>query len=61
MCNISEFYIEQATERGLEQGLKQGIKALVSTLREFNCTNELILNKIIEKFNLTKEEALEYL
>lgn len=61
MCNISEFYIEQATEIGLEQGLEQGIKALVSTLKDFHYTNEVILCKIIEKFNLSKEDAMKYL
>ena len=69
MCNISEFFIEQATEiglergmeQGLEQGLEQGIRALVSTLRDFNHTNELIINKLVEKFELSEEEAMKYL
>ena len=82
MCNISEFFIEQATEiglergmergmkrgmeQGLEQGLEQGIRALVYlppplTLRDFDHTNELIINKLVEKFHLSEEDAMKYL
>ena len=69
MCNVSEYFIERATEiglsrgmeQGIQQGLEQGIKALVSSLRKLNQSNEFILSEIIEKFNITEEKAMKYL
>jgi len=69
MCNIGEYYIEEAIrkgltkgmEQGIAQGMAQGIYSLVSTLRELNQSNELILSKVVEKFSLTEEEAMKYL
>ena len=73
MCNVSEYFIERATEiglsrgmeqgiqQGLEQGLEQGIKALVSSLRKLNQSNDFILSEIIEKFNVTEEKAMKHL
>jgi len=65
MCNIGEYYIEQAIQKGLsqgiEQGIEQGINALVSTLRDINQADKFFLEKLIEKFNLTEEGAKKYL
>ena len=69
MCNIGEYYIEEAIRKGLTQGMEQGmaqgmaqgIKALVSSLRKAKQSNAFILGELIENFSLTEEEARKYL
>ena len=49
--------ILEAEQRGIEKGIKQ----LVSTLHDLNISDEIILQKIQEKFQLSKEEAKKFL
>lgn len=51
----------EAELRGKQQGIQQGIQQLVSTLRDFSISDEIILQKIQEKFQLSKEEAKQFL
>ena len=44
-----------------QSGRKEGIQQLVSTLRDFTISDEIILQKIQEKFQLSKEEAEKFL
>ena len=53
MCNLS---------KGVEEkGIRKGIVAMVSTLKELQIADEIILSKIREKFGLTEETAETYL
>lgn len=53
MCNLS---------KGVEEkGIEKGIKAMVSTLKELQKGDDIILGKIQEKFGLMKEAAEMYL
>ncbi len=53
MCNLS---------KGVEEkGIRKGIVAMVSTLKELQIADEIILSKIREKFGLTEEIAETYL
>ena len=53
MCNLS---------KGVEEnGIRKGIVAVVSTLKELQIADEIILSKIREKFGLTEETAETYL
>ena len=47
-------------QENIEQGIKQGIKASVSILKDFGVEDDLIVKKIQEKFNISKEEAEKY-
>lgn len=47
-------------QENIEQGIKQGIEALVSTLKDLGVEDDLIVKKIQEKFNISKEEAEKY-
>ena len=51
----------EAEQRGIQKGVQQGIQQLVSTLRDFSISDEIILQKIQEKFHLSKEEAKKIL
>ena len=53
MCNLSKV-VE-------EKGIRKGIVAMVSTLKELQIADEIILSKIREKFGLTEETAENYL
>ena len=76
MCNLSEVVeergikkgmeqgIEQGIERGLaqgiEQGKEQGIRGLVDILNEMGTSKDVIVDKIMEKFLLTEEQARKF-
>ena len=57
MCNLSEV----VEKRGIEKGIEKGIEGLVDTLKELDKSDDFIINKIMEKFALSKEKAKEYL
>ena len=57
MCGLGESLVNE----GREQGIQQGIQALVETLKEVGQTDEVIINKLMEKFDLSKEEAITYI
>ena len=46
---------------GTEYGYKQGIRNMVSTLIELGISKEEIINQVVSKFDVTKEQALEYI
>ena len=52
---------QENLERGREQGREQGILGMISALRDLNISDNMILQKLQEKFLLTKEESQKYL
>ncbi|MCM1541244.1 MAG: Rpn family recombination-promoting nuclease/putative transposase [Blautia sp.] len=48
-------------QENMEQGRKQGIFGMISVLRDLDIPDSTILQKLQEKFQLTKEESQEYL
>ena len=57
MCNLSK----GVEAKGIEKGIEKGIQAMISTLKELQISNDVILNKICDKFQLTEETARAYL
>ena len=57
MCNLSK----GVEAKGIEKGIEKGIQAMISTLEEMQISNDVILNKICDKFQLTEEKAKTYL
>lgn len=53
--------INQGMKQGMQQGMQQGIKALIETCRELQVSRADTMSKIIQKFNLPEEKALEYM
>ena len=49
--------IQEAEQRGEQRGIQQ----LLSTLRDFSISDEIILQKIQEKFQLSKNDAEKFL
>ncbi len=48
-------------KKGVEDGIEQGISNLVTTLKELGISDNQIIDKLIEKYNLTNDEANQYL
>jgi flagellar biosynthesis/type III secretory pathway protein FliH len=53
--------LKQGLAQGLEQGLEQGRATLIHTLRELNIPDAQIITKLMDKYNMTTEEAEEQL
>lgn len=48
-------------QENLEKGMEKGIYGMVTTLKELNISEDVILRKLEEKFQLTEKESKEYL
>ena len=53
--------LEQGVAQGLEQGLEQGIRALILDNLEEDIPQQRILEKLMVRFGLSEEEAVERL
>ena len=61
MCTLFEEIARENETKGIEKGIEKGIQAMISTLEELQISNDVILNKICDKFQLTEEKAKTYL
>ena len=53
MTQVAELLLEE----GREEGRKQGIHTLIESLRSFSIPDETIIGQLIERYELTKDEA----
>lgn len=64
MCEALEELMEEEMlereKRGLECGLEQGFRAFIQDNIEENVPKERILQKLVKRFELTEEKAMEY-
>lgn len=64
MCNLGEVVEERGIKKGMaqgiEQGKEQGIRGLVDILNEMETSKDVIVDKIMEKFLLTEEQARKF-
>lgn len=56
MCNLSEGIYE----KGIKKGLNEGIIGAIDMLREAGVDDKTIIEKIMRRFKLSKEEAESY-
>ena len=61
MCTALRKLEEECEQKGRKEGLKEGISSMVSVMRELQIEPEVILQKLQEKFQLTREEAERFL
>ena len=52
---------QENMEKGREEGREEGILGMISAFRDLNIPDSIILQKLQEKFFLTKEESQKYL
>ena len=60
MCKALEDMKASAMQKGKQEEREQSIIILVESLRELDIPEEDILRKIEEKYQLTQEEAAEF-
>ncbi len=53
--------LKEAREEGLNLGKEQGIIGTVQILKAMNLSNDEVIDKIMQQYHLTQEEAREYL
>ena len=60
MCMAITELIERGRRQGMEQGIEQVISALIETSRELGSTKEETIGRIIEKIEISDDEAEMY-
>lgn len=65
MCNLSDGVymegIEKGIAEGIEKGIAKGIEALISMGRNLNLSNEAIIEQLKQLYDLSNEDAQQYL
>ena len=57
----SDKLIKKGLEQGIEQGLERGICVLIETCRENQFPEEKLKKQLMDKFDLTETEAVDYM
>lgn len=60
MCNAFEQMKLEWYEEGISKGIEKGIRALIQICRELGVSDDVIIDKCAEKYELTKEAAGRY-
>ncbi len=61
MTQVAQLLLEEGRNEGREEERSEGIKVLVDSLRAFAIPDEDIIGKLIEKYQLTKDEADKFI
>lgn len=62
MCNLSKGVEENGIKKGIEQGIEQGkIYGAITMCRDLELPEEVIIEKLKNKFDLSEESARQYL
>ena len=59
--NVLELESDRLIKKGMERGMERGICAVIETYRENHFPEEKLKKQLMEKFELTETEALEYM
>lgn len=51
---------QENVEKGMEKGMRKGIYGAIVMCREFGASDAEIIEKLQEKFHLSREEAAQY-
>ena len=60
MCDVMERAVNKGKEEVREEERINSIKVLISSLEEFGISSEAIIEKVMEKFNFSRDEAIKY-
>lgn len=60
MCDVMEKAVNKGKEEVREEEKINSIKVLISSLEEFGISSEAIIEKVMEKFNFSRDEATKY-
>ena len=57
----AEEYYNKGRDEGIELGRDEGIANLIAAYREFDLSDDLILKKLMEKYQIKESDALAYI
>lgn len=57
MCDVMERAVNKGKEEVREEERINSIKVLIASLEEFGISSEAIIEKVMEKFNFSRDEA----
>ena len=60
MCNAFEKTRQEGYDEGMERGMERGIRALIQTCKELGISDDVIIKKCAEKYEITEENARKY-
>ncbi len=60
MCNAFEKTRQEGYDEGIEKGIEKGIRALIQTCKELGISDDVIIEKCAEKYEITVEDARGY-
>lgn len=60
MCNALQELVDKGHREGLRKGRLEGLINSIALCKEFNCSQEVTVEKIQSKFSLSEEEAKDY-
>ena len=60
MCNAFEQMKLEGYEEGIEKGIEKGIRVLIEACQELGISQDIIIEKCAEKYEMTKEDAVQY-
>ena len=52
---------EDMRQEGFDEGIEKGIRALIQTCMELGISNDIIIEKCAEKYEMTKEAVVRYM
>lgn len=54
---ILEYEAKKIKNEGRNEGRNEGIRALIDSLRSFSMEDEVIIEQLIQRYHLSREEA----
>ena len=61
MTRLGQMLVNDGIEIGLEKGLEKGAKGMITTFQEFGLSFDETLEKVMEKLEITRDEADKYM
>lgn len=52
---------EDMRQEGFDEGIEKGIRALIQTCMELGISDDIIIEKCSEKYEMTKEAVVKYM
>ena len=58
---LDDWVAYEAEQKGREKGREEGIRALIEICRELGVSDSIIVEKIVEKYKIPYDKAINYL
>lgn len=58
---LDDWVAYEAEQKGKEEGREEGIRVFIEICRELNISDSIIIEKIVEKYKIPHDKAINYL